>query len=254
MTMATYTMTVSEVMENLFNPSMDRSEYEIEYEEFEVNGVKYGSLPVIPDPKKLGLGTYPLFNEAYRPILNGKIIDQYFHREIGVETIDEWRMVMRRKMDQIMPYYNKIYESELIEFNPLITMDITTSGTTTSNETGAVTAETVTDSTSSSSSRAVQSETPQTMLSGNGDYATSAADSNGTTNVGGTNSQESNSTSNNEINNQNNVKGFQGIASEMIVRYRNSLLNIDTQILNDIEDCFMLVLNNGDAYSQTRWY
>lgn len=252
--MATYTMTINEIMEQLFNPFMDRSEYEIEYAEFELNGVKYGALPIIPDPKQLGLGTYPLFNEDYRPILNGKIIDQYFHREIGVETIDEWRMVMRRKMDQIMPYYNKIYESELIEFNPLITMDITTSGTTTSSETGEVTASTATDSTSTSSSRAVSSETPSTMLSGNEDYATAASDSNGTTNVGGTNNQESNSTSNNEIENQNNVKGFQGIASEMIVRYRNSLLNIDTQILNEIEDCFMLVLNNGDAYTPTGWY
>lgn len=252
--MGLYTMTTSEVLEILFNPTADELGFELDYASFTVNGVTYGRLPVIPDAEQIGLGTYPIFNEAYRPILNGKIIDNYFNREIGVETIDEWRLVMRRKMDQIMPYFNQLYESQNIDFDPLITMRIESKSTseTTANESALALAESSSDSTSAS--RAVSSETPQNALSGNADYATSAADSNGSTGVTASNSQDSNSSSNTENESENIVSGMQGIASELIIRYRNSLINVDTMVINELDDCFMLILNNADSYFKQGWF
>lgn len=69
----------------------------------------------------LALDQYPIFSEEYRPYLNQKIIDHFFFREIGQETPDRFNFFLRRKMNEIMPYYNKLYESTLIEFNPLAT-------------------------------------------------------------------------------------------------------------------------------------
>lgn len=68
---------------------------------------------------KLALDNYPIFSEDYRRYLNQKIIEHFYFREIGQETADRFNFFLRRKMNEIMPYYNKMYESTLIEFDPL---------------------------------------------------------------------------------------------------------------------------------------
>lgn len=72
------------------------------------------------------LGSYPIFDEAYRHALNVKIIKHYYLREIGQETAALWKFFLQRKMQEIMPYYNQLYLSELLEFNPLYDVDLTT--------------------------------------------------------------------------------------------------------------------------------
>jgi hypothetical protein len=70
---------------------------------------------------KLALNSYPIWAEEYRPFLNQKIIDHFMFREIGQETPDRFNFFLQRKMNEIMPYYNKLYESELIQFDPMAT-------------------------------------------------------------------------------------------------------------------------------------
>lgn len=65
------------------------------------------------------LASYTLFNPAYREELNKKIIKHYYFHEIGFETAERFVFEVNRKMDEIMLYYNKMYESE-IKINPLI--------------------------------------------------------------------------------------------------------------------------------------
>lgn len=67
------------------------------------------------------LNSYPIFNEDYRDYLNNKILRHYYFREIGAETPDRFNFYLETRMNEIMPYYNKLYESELIKFNPLDT-------------------------------------------------------------------------------------------------------------------------------------
>ena len=64
------------------------------------------------------------FDENYRAVLCKKILKHYYTREIGLETAGLWMLFMNRKLEEIMPYYNQMYESELLEFNPLYTMDL----------------------------------------------------------------------------------------------------------------------------------
>ena len=252
--MATYTTELKRVIENIFGSVMDPDEFEQTYHSVEFKGTKYDRLPIVPDWSKIGLGTYPIFDEDYRDILNGKIVDEYFNREIGTETVDNFLLILRKRMDQIMPYYNKLYMSETIEFDPLATIDITTSTSSNTDETGNSTGNVDTTSETKSGSRSVAQELPQTMLSGNGEYATSATDANADTNVTGGSNQVSNSQSNVDSTGESHSKGFQGVASDLLMRYRNSLLNIDVMVLGELNECFMLILNNGSAYAQRDWY
>ena len=67
------------------------------------------------------LESYPIFDENYRSQLNEKIIAHYWYREIGQETPDRFNHYLRTRMNEIMPYYNKLYMSELIKFDPIAT-------------------------------------------------------------------------------------------------------------------------------------
>ena len=73
--------------------------------------------------------SYPIFNENYRAELQRKILKHFYTREIGEETVGLWKLRLDTKLNEIMPYYNKLYESELIEFDPLYDTNITTTHT-----------------------------------------------------------------------------------------------------------------------------
>lgn len=69
---------------------------------------------------------FPIFDENYRVPLETKIIKHYYTREIGMETYGLWKLRLQTKLNEIMPYYNKLYESELYTYNPLYDVDMTT--------------------------------------------------------------------------------------------------------------------------------
>lgn len=80
---------------------------------------------------------YPIFDEAYRNVLETKILKHYYLREIAHETVGLWKLRLDVKLNEIMPYYNQLYKSELLEFNPLYDTEITKEreGINTGNET-----------------------------------------------------------------------------------------------------------------------
>lgn len=79
---------------------------------------------------------YPIFDEAYRPVLETKIIRHFYTREIAAETVGLWKLWLESRMNEIMPYYNQLYKSELLEFNPLYDVDLTKDFNRKKNETG----------------------------------------------------------------------------------------------------------------------
>ena len=90
---------------------------------------------------------------------------------------------LNTRLRLIMPAMNKIYDSTLYDIDPLLTMSIRTvsarenEGVSTMSRRDDSSSDSTSDSTSNSTSRAVNSQFPQSMLSDDGDYATSAADS-----------------------------------------------------------------------------
>lgn len=79
---------------------------------------------------------FPIFDEAYKSVLETKIIKHYYTREISAETFGLWQLWLDTKMNEIMPYYNKLYESELLEFNPFYDADYTKTGNRDADKTG----------------------------------------------------------------------------------------------------------------------
>lgn len=71
---------------------------------------------------------WDIYDEAYRPVLCKKILKHFYTREIGAETVGLWEMWLNQRMSEIMPYYNQLYESTMLEFNPLYDVDYRTEG------------------------------------------------------------------------------------------------------------------------------
>lgn len=209
----------------------------------------------------IGLDTYPIFDEAYRPALNQKIIDHFWNREIGQETESLFIHQLRVRMNNIMPLMNQHYEASRIKFDPLKTIDMKNVGQSDSTATNeAVTSNTSaatskTESASDARSRAVNSDHPQELLSDTGDYASSSGDTignsaaTGTTDNTGTDTGTNTGTNKQTAKTEGGVSGFQGNAAAVIFQLRATFVNVDMMIINELEDLFMLLWSNGDDYT-----
>lgn len=192
---------------------------------------------------------YPIFDETYRPILNARILDHWALYEIGQETEGMFRFALNRRLREVMLYYNKLYLSERIAFDPLSTMDYTD----TTDSTNAL--NTQQDSTShndndtNSKARVVNSDLPQVRLSPDEDYASSGVDTNSDTiSTGdGTSSTTGTDSANGTV--THNSLGRQGPAALLLMQYRQSLLNIDMMVVGELANLFMGLWNTSDNYS-----
>ena len=63
------------------------------------------------------IGDYPIWDESYRNVLNEKIKNHYFFREIGQETPNRFKFYLDTKMNEIMPYYNELYKTTLLKYD-----------------------------------------------------------------------------------------------------------------------------------------
>lgn len=70
--------------------------------------------------------SYPIFDEEYRPVLETKILKHFYTQEIGSETVGRWRLMLDATMNEIMPWYNKLYRDGLQLINPFISDDLET--------------------------------------------------------------------------------------------------------------------------------
>ena len=71
---------------------------------------------------------FPIFDEAYRNVLCTKILKHYYTREIAAETVGLWKLWLDAKLNEIMPYYNQLYKTQLSleKLDPLTDVNLTT--------------------------------------------------------------------------------------------------------------------------------
>lgn len=69
------------------------------------------------------------FDSTYKQTICSKILRHYYFREIGAETAGLWIAWMNTTLSEIMPYYNKLYASALLELDPFTDTDYTRTGT-----------------------------------------------------------------------------------------------------------------------------
>lgn len=222
----------------------------------------------------LQLNEYPIFDELYRETLNKKIIDHYYFHEIGQETAGQFRHYLKTKLNEIMPYYNQLYESELIEIEPITTFkevhtevkdkngtDSThNSAVSTSNSDGSGSTNNTTTNSGGTEVLNVHSDTPQGQITESEikqnkyasatDYTKTNANNESTTATGG-NAYVDNNVSNSSADGQRNYSDTENIIkqkygygkspAELLELYRATFLNIDMMIIDELADLFMLI-------------
>lgn len=62
---------------------------------------------------------FPIFDESYRPVLESSILKHFYLREIGTETVGEWKYELSVRMQEEMPVFNQLYTSEMTKYSPL---------------------------------------------------------------------------------------------------------------------------------------
>ena len=171
-----------------------------------------------------------------------RIVNHYYTREIGQETIGLFVHTIKYTMDELMEEYLPLIYSASIEYDPLVNVDFTETFTRTANVDN--TGQSVSASSSESDSIGINSDTPQgrvtkqTILAGN--YATATAGSENTSSIDNTTNTTSGSESEEEYTKR--VKGNSGVtatAQKMIEQYRNNIRAINHEIIDKLESCFM---------------
>lgn len=182
----------------------------------------------------IGLKDYPIFDEKYRDTLNNKIIMHYWMREIGAETAGLFKLYLNRTMTEIMPYYNQLYKSGQLDFDPLNAYNYVETNMELEN------IESDGTRTDTADGKSLYSDTPQGLLDNGAiadeKYLTSAT----------LNDSSASSTANNlqkrDRNFEKKVRGnMYHNLSELLKDYRETFLNIDMEIINnpEIQNCFM---------------
>lgn len=207
---------------------------------------------------------FPIFDENYRQVLCRKILKHYYTREIAHETVGRWKLALNTKLNEIMPYYNQLYKSELLEFNPFYDVDLTRSreGSGTSNrtsnntETNSGTSKNVSSGSGTNNTDTLNrfSDTPQNSMDTQGiadsvplTTVTKVNEDNTTTNQSTDTLTRNDNKTGNGTENINNtdqyietVRGKQGTEnySSLLKKFRETFLNIDMMIIEDCSDCF----------------
>ena len=169
-----------------------------------------------------------------------KIVDHYYMREIGYETIGLFIHEVHDEMQELMEEYLPLIYSSAIQYDPLINVDYTESFDRTQNMGNSSNS----NSTSNGSSLGVNSDTPQGQISKSailgGNYASNTTATENEVASG----TYSSSSSNNLENYTKRVKGNSGVsatAQKMIEQYRNNIRAIDREIIEKLSKLFMCI-------------
>lgn len=167
-----------------------------------------------------------------------KIVDHYYMREIGLETIGLFKHYVKVYMQEIMEEKLPLIYSNAIKYDPLVNVDYTETFTREIENIG----ESNSESSNNSSGLGINSDTPEGQISKTeileGKYASQTNASESTSNI----SDETNTSSNTAENYEKRVKGNSGVsatAQAMIKQYRQNIIAIDKEIINELNILFM---------------
>lgn len=188
---------------------------------------------------------YAFYCEEHRKEFEEKFINHYFFHEIGVETIQRFKHNLKTKLNEIMPDYTQLYQTELAarDINFLLNKDlketIIREKDLTNNMTG--------DSLSKVNGDDNTDYKESNVANGNASLSTGSLTSINQNN----NNFNNTSTSNNNVVNKGNEResttlisqGNIGITSsaELLQKWRDVIINIDQMILKECRDLFMTI-------------
>ena len=205
-----YTMTLYEIINNFYT----RAEVESWFKDYQLSDfLTEDQIDVITEA-----GIWD------KDKLASKIVDHYLMEQIGFETMGLFKHKVKITMKEIMESKLPLIYSASIEYDPLVNVDFTETMDRNVNSSG------------SSSGLNVGSDTPQGQISKAsilaGDYAT------------GTSASEGEAENSSEEDYTKRVKGNSGVsatAQRMIQQFRDNIRAIDYEIIQELEDLFMII-------------
>lgn len=217
---------------------------------------------------------YPVFDVNYKKVFETHFIRKFYMREIGFETEGLFKFQLESWLLINMPYFNKLFESELIQYDPLVNSKMNITRNNKADKTQSQTS--ATDGTNTSNSeqsnsgslnethfdRQLESETPDsrlTITSENGEgvieYASRIVENSDTDTKNSTSETTGNSTDTTNVQSTTNatinetedyiesIIGKTGSDSyaKLMTEYRASLIRIENKIFDEMQELFMLV-------------
>ena len=161
-----------------------------------------------------------------------KIVDHYYMREIGLETVGLFKHKAKVLMQELMEEKLPLIYSNSIKYDPLVNVDFTETYTSTGSA----------DSTSNNNGEGltINSDTPQNRITlesiKTGEYASS------TTGTETSNDITDHSTSAQDyVRKQRGNSGTLTTAQALVRQYRENIIMIDRDIIKDLESLFMQI-------------
>lgn len=171
-----------------------------------------------------------------------QIVDHYFMREIGFETIELFKHYTKVTMNELMEKYLPLIYSSSIMYDPLVNVDYTETFERT--KTDEINGEASSTSSNTTSGLNVSSDTPQGQINKtailNGTYASNTSANEQSASI--SDSTSSTTTNNTDEDYTKRIKGNSGVsatAQKMIEQYRNNIIAINKEIINNLQILFM---------------
>lgn len=228
--MSKYTFELRELFEPIkFNPPLfTRSQVEDFFKDYELTDY-------LTQEQIDTINTAGIWNKDK---LARKIVDHYYMRESGLETIGLFKHYAKVVMQELMEEYLPLIYSASIYYDPLVNVDYTESFNRTADNTG----ESNSTSSNNSSGLVVGSNTPQGQINKDkilrGDYASSTSANENEANI----IDNTNTKGNTTEEYLKRVKGNSGVsatAQKMVLQYRENIIAIDRKIIKELDVLFM---------------
>lgn len=222
--------------------------------------------------------SFPIWLDEYRILLEKKILMHYFNKEIGLETVALWKLYLEERLNLIMPYYNNLYKTTVRDYDWLTDTNshesyignkkLQENATYDANGNVKDSGEENFNGTGSSELTASQNQNSKTLSSdlpqanyANIDYGTNLNEgeqtntksenvltkNDSTTNKSSTTNTTQNSanelhSNSDDIYTRDKVGAFGSRSlTELLMQYRESLINIDAMVINELADLFMTI-------------
>ena len=190
---------------------------------------------------QMGFDLFDFDYEFDDPIVKQQIqddvINYFYDYEIGSETPDMFKRKFQGKWSRIIGYYNKLHNTALLSYNPLINYRMSEAMDQLSTQKSDI--KTNNSGSTNSSSQSTASDYPQQSISGT-DYASGSSEGSGESSSTDTAAQLGQVDNSSEYSKT--IEGLTGIShQDLINKERENLLRISDMIINEMKNSFILL-------------
>lgn len=199
---------------------------------------------------------FPIWDENHRLALETGIIRHYYMREIAFETVALWQFFLEQDLNELMPYYNKLYETTTKDFDYLnptyIQEELSRDVSETTDSKGQINAKGNSNQTATANNtnqhNFLSSDLPQATINPNVDYANRKTQEDLSSNDSSTTNASSDSSSDStnhydrgldEKTRRSRIGNLSGKSqTELLLEYRNAIIVVDSLIINALDNLF----------------